>query len=112
MNRRLTSLRLENYRSIRGRHTINLDAPVVLIHGANGSGKTSLLSALEMGLTGDAAAMRRSDSNYASHLVHTGVDEAIIKVRCRHDAFGPATFSINYSIRRNDRRTCSTSTIS
>ena len=89
MNRRLPSLRLENYRSIRGRHTINLDAPVVLIHGANGSGKTSLLSALEMGLTGDAAAMRRSDSNYASHLVHTGVDEAIIEVRCRHDAFEP-----------------------
>ena len=89
MNRRLTSLRLEHYRSIRGHHTINLDAPVVLIHGANGSGKTSLLSALEIGLTGEAVAMRRSDPNYASHLIHTGMDEAIIDVRCRHDAFEP-----------------------
>ncbi len=89
MNRRLTSLRLENYRSIRGRHTFNLDAPVVLIHGANGSGKTSLLSALEIGLTGEAVAMQRSDSNYLSHLVHKGTDEATIEVRCRHDAFEP-----------------------
>ena len=89
MSRRVTSLRIENYRSIRGRHTINLDAPVVLIHGANGTGKTSFLSALEMGLTGEASAMRRSDPNYAAYLIHRGADEAHIGVRCRHDAFEP-----------------------
>ena len=85
MSPRLTRLRVENYRSIRGKHAINLDAPVVLIHGANGSGKTSLLSAIEMGLTGAAAAMRRADETYTEHLVHTGAVEASIEVRCRHD---------------------------
>jgi len=61
---RLTRLKIENYRSIRGQHVINLDAPVVLIHGPNGSGKTSLLSAIEMGLTGDAVAMQRADEHF------------------------------------------------
>ncbi|MCY4557177.1 MAG: AAA family ATPase [Chloroflexi bacterium] len=86
MTRRLTRLRVENYRSIRGRHSINLDAPVVLIHGANGSGKTSLLSALEIGLTGQAAAMRRTDPSYFSHLVHFGTNHAKISIEYLHDA--------------------------
>lgn len=86
MSSRLTSLKVVNYRSIRGTHTVNLDAPVVLIHGSNGSGKTSLLSAIELGLTGAASAMRRVDSDYADHLVHTGAKNASIKVRCTQDA--------------------------
>jgi exonuclease SbcC len=49
---RLKAIAIEDFRSIRGKISISLDAPVVLIHGQNGSGKTSLLSALELGLTG------------------------------------------------------------
>jgi len=83
---RLTRLKIENYRSIRGQHVINLDAPVVLIHGPNGSGKTSLLSAIEMGLTGDAVAMQRADEHYIEHLVHRDAQQAKIEIECRHES--------------------------
>lgn len=49
---KLHSLRVENFRSLAGRWEVPLDADVVLVHGANGAGKTSLLSALELGATG------------------------------------------------------------
>ncbi|MEE9095968.1 AAA family ATPase [Pseudarthrobacter phenanthrenivorans] len=49
----LHSLRVENFRSLAGTWEVPLDADVVLVHGANGAGKTSLLSALELGATGN-----------------------------------------------------------
>ena len=45
----LKSITVTNFRSIKGSVTVPLDAPVVLIHGQNGTGKTSLLSAIELG---------------------------------------------------------------
>ncbi len=70
MSFRLTQLTVENFRSIRGRATVDLDAPIVLIHGPNGIGKTSLLSAIELGLTGDVAALSRGEPGFLQHLVH------------------------------------------
>jgi exonuclease SbcC len=70
MTFRLKQLTVEDFRSIRGRATVDLDAPVVLIHGPNGVGKTSLLSAIELGLTGDVAALSRGDAGFLQHLVH------------------------------------------
>lgn len=55
MNPRLKSLSIHNFRSISGRVVIPLDAQVVLVHGTNGMGKTSLMSAIELGLTGSIA---------------------------------------------------------
>lgn len=52
MTPRLKSLSIQNFRSIRGSVVIPLDAQVVLVHGTNGMGKTSLMSAIELGLTG------------------------------------------------------------
>ena len=49
---RLTELVVENFRSISGRCVIPLDGSVTLLHGANGAGKTSLLSAIELAATG------------------------------------------------------------
>lgn len=49
---RLESIRVENFRSISGSWTIPLDSQVVLVHGPNGSGKTSLMSAIELAATG------------------------------------------------------------
>src|SRR5689334_19337475 len=66
----LNSVAITDFRSIRGSITIPFDAPVVLLHGPNGAGKTSILSALELALTGEILAMRRTDSNYKSHLKH------------------------------------------
>jgi exonuclease SbcC len=70
MTFRLKQLTVENFRSIRGRATVDLNAPIVLIHGPNGVGKTSLLSAIELGLTGDVAALSRGDEGFQQHLVH------------------------------------------
>jgi DNA repair exonuclease SbcCD ATPase subunit len=51
----LKTLDVEDFRSILGPVRVSLDAPVVLIQGANGTGKTSLLSALELALTRSVA---------------------------------------------------------
>src|SRR5437879_1172048 len=66
----LKALEVEDFRSIRGRVTVSLDAPVVLMQGANGTGKTSLLSALELALTQSIASLERFDPDYISHLPH------------------------------------------
>ena len=70
MTFRLTQLTVENFRSIRGCLTVDLNAPIVLIHGPNGIGKTSLLSAIELGLTGDVAALSRGEEDFLQHVVH------------------------------------------
>ena len=67
---RLKKLVVENFRSIRGEVNISLDAPVVLIHGQNGTGKTSLLAALELALTRSVPSLERADPDYMQHLPH------------------------------------------
>lgn len=65
---RLKNLVIENFRSLRGKVVIPLDAQVVLIHGTNGMGKTSVLSALELGLTGKIAHLAADGPKYLSYL--------------------------------------------
>lgn len=76
----LRSVRITNFRSIRGEVLVPLDAPVVLIHGQNGTGKTSTLSAIELALTGHVESLARLDGDYTSHLVHKTADEARVEV--------------------------------
>ena len=71
----LKSITVTNFRSIKGSVTVPLDAPVVLIHGQNGAGKTSLLSAIELGLTAQVPSLARLDRDYVSHLVHKEANE-------------------------------------
>ena len=61
----IVQLSISDFRSLVGPVTVPLDAPIVLIHGPNGSGKTSILSALELALTGDIPSMRRDDQHFA-----------------------------------------------
>jgi len=70
MTPRLKHITIQDFRCISGKATIPLDATVVLIHGPNGTGKTSVLSALELALTGEVSALQRLDDNYLSHIVH------------------------------------------
>lgn len=74
----LKSITVTNFRSIKGSVTVPLDAPVVLIHGQNGAGKTSILSAIELGLTGQVPSLARLDRDYVSHLVHKEANEGRI----------------------------------
>lgn len=70
MTPRIASLTATDFRSLRGTVTIPMDSPVVLIHGRNGAGKTSLLTAMELGLTGNLASLSRLDPQLREHLVH------------------------------------------
>tara|TARA_R110001606_G_scaffold241078_1_gene389085 strand:- start:13021 stop:15468 length:2448 start_codon:yes stop_codon:yes gene_type:complete len=72
---RLKELDVTNFRSIRGHVHAPLDANVVLIHGENGAGKTSLLSAIELALTGGVESLRRADPGYAKELLHRSASE-------------------------------------
>lgn len=83
MNTRISSLTVRDFRSIRGNVTIPMDAPIVLIHGKNGAGKTSLLSSMELALTGQISSLDRMDANLRRHLVHKGADEAYVSVSTR-----------------------------
>jgi DNA repair protein SbcC/Rad50 len=69
---RLNKLEIEHFRSINDPVTLRLDAPVVLIHGHNGAGKTSLLSAIELALTGVVPSLERADPTYGTQLLHYG----------------------------------------
>ena len=69
MNPRLKSLSIQNFRSMRGSVVIPLDAQVVLVHGTNGMGKTSVMSAIELGLTGSIAHLE-DQSKYHDFLTH------------------------------------------
>lgn len=80
MSNRITRLKVSNFRSIRGTIDVNLDAPVVLIHGPNGSGKTSILSAIELALTGQVSSFERVGAKKLSDLVHRNENEATIEI--------------------------------
>lgn len=76
MTIRLKTITVTDFRSIRGTVIVELDSPVVLIHGQNGSGKTSLLTAIELGLTGKVNSLARIDTSHIAHLVHKAATEA------------------------------------
>ena len=78
MSPALKSITVTNFRSIRGSVTVPLDAPVVLMYGQNGTGKTSILAAIELALTGRVPSLERFDPHYASHLVHKQADKGRI----------------------------------
>jgi DNA repair protein SbcC/Rad50 len=70
MTPRIESLTVTDFRSLRGTVTVPLDSPIVLIHGRNGAGKTSLLTAMELCLTGNLSSLSRLDPQLRDHLVH------------------------------------------
>ena len=76
----LKELDVTNFRSIRGHVHAPLDAQVVLVHGENGAGKTSLLSAIELALTGGVQSLRRADPDYASQLMHRSAAQGSVSV--------------------------------
>ena len=97
MNPRLKSLSIQNFRSMRGSVVIPLDAQVVLVHGTNGMGKTSVMSAIELGLTGSIAHLE-DQSKYHDFLTHIdtaggSIQLAIEGMNGRSTGAGQVTFA-------------------
>jgi exonuclease SbcC len=65
---KLTHLDLLGFRSYKSLTEVPLDADVVVVYGPNGSGKTSLFSAIEYALTGKVAHLSAFDSDYPRSL--------------------------------------------
>lgn len=80
MTPRLDTLVIENFRSLKGRIVLPLNAQTVLIHGSNGMGKTSVLSALELALTGDIAHLADKGGDYRSFFAHLGTAKGSISL--------------------------------
>lgn len=79
---RLVQIELESFRAYgAGARTVDLDADVVLIHGRNGSGKTSLLSAIEYAVTGEVDHLRPYKKDYAHVIGHIGDAPESARVR-------------------------------
>jgi len=83
MTPQLEAITLTNFRSINTPVRVPLDAPVVLIHGQNGTGKTSILSGIELALTGDIPSLRRVDAGYQQHLINKGAQSARLDLVAR-----------------------------
>jgi exonuclease SbcC len=94
------SIFISDFRRLDGHRTLPLDAPVVLMHGPNGAGKTSVLSALELALTGDIRSMRRHDPRYTAHLPFHGQEFATLRVEMAEELAGnvaPVTMTVGGS---------------
>lgn len=74
---RLDTIQIANFRSIGSPVSIPLNAPIVLLHGTNGAGKSTVMSAIELTLTGWLSSVDEAD---LEHLVHRGADEATIEL--------------------------------
>jgi DNA repair protein SbcC/Rad50 len=72
-------LMVSDFRRIEGTRELPFDAPVVLIHGPNGTGKTSILAALELALTGGIRSMERQSDRYRAHLPFFGQPYATVR---------------------------------
>jgi len=80
----LKSLEVNNFRSISGLIHAPLDAKVVLVHGKNGAGKTSLLSAVELALTGEVLSLKRADPEYQMQLMHRLTEEGSVTLQAQN----------------------------
>ena len=83
----LETLIVENFRSIRGEVVVPVSAPAVLIHGPNGTGKSSLMTALALALAGPEI----TGVPDPKHLVHHGAEYAAVTLATSQ---GPKTLRI------------------
>lgn len=100
---RLKSIVIDGFRSINTPLSLRLDAPMVLIHGHNGAGKTSLLSALELALTGSVPSLERADKGYRRELANYTTGEGLISLRV--DGLGEEFQDTDIRLARGTTRT-------
>ncbi len=74
--KRLTEISVEGFRVFKDVQTAPLDSDVVLVYGPNGSGKTSLLHAIELALTGGITDLEVYSDSYPGCLRHFATSNA------------------------------------
>lgn len=77
---RLSELEIENFRSISGHCVIPLDGSITLVHGANGSGKTSVLSAIELAARGRVGFLEDQKGDTRSLLRHHDHERGYVRL--------------------------------
>lgn len=97
----ITKLVMRNFRVFRGEHTLDLDPgeqkgkPLILIGGLNGSGKTSILTAIRLALYGiqafDDVFTKQAYVERLSSLIHNGKPDVLESFT---DAFVEITFKL------------------
>ena len=85
---RFLELQLSAFRAFNGKQVIPLDADIILIHGQNGTAKTSLLAGLEFALTGGVCDLRTFSDDYPRCLKHHGSTEDLSATIHFRDADG------------------------
>lgn len=76
----IRKLTIDDFRCLDGTTEFSFDAPIVLLHGTNGAGKTSILSAMELAMTGKIASMQRFNKDYFKYLPTQGMPSATVEV--------------------------------
>lgn len=102
---RLERLEVAGFRSINDVVDVRLDAPIVLVHGHNGAGKTSLLSAIELALTGSVPSLERIDKGYRKQLLNYDVGTGSVRVHASGlgDRFDSEGLALSRSTTRTAR---------
>jgi exonuclease SbcC len=77
---RIKSLIVENFRLLRGVHKFDFDADVILVHGNNGTGKSSLLYAIEFALTGGVHDLKAFSGDYPRCLQSVGTSSTEVTI--------------------------------
>jgi len=98
---RLDTLVIENFRSLKGRVVIPLNAQTVLIHGSNGMGKTSVLSAIELALIGDIAHLADKGGDHKHFFTHLGTAKGAISLTTTGSGDAPGKGQVNFSVGSN-----------
>ena len=85
---RIASVRLRNFRCFSSLD-LDFESPIVLIHGLNGSGKTSLLEALHY-----ACYIRSFKTHVPKEMIHEDADEFRITLNLISDSFDALTIQL------------------
>ena len=98
---KLFKTRLDGVRGINQPITIEMDKQLTIFHGPNGSGKTSILNAIQWGLTGDIPHMRGGDYGNEDAIVNAFCPDGLARV----DLFftGPERIKITREKKRTKR---------
>ena len=99
----LRRVNISNFRRLRGSLSLPLDAPIVLIHGPNGTGKTSVLSAIELALTGHVRSLERLDDRYVARLPYYGESFGTVSIQVA-DIDGNTTVQLPMTVGGNRKQ--------